>query len=44
MMTMSNGKLKQKAGLPIIEKYAETRNDEMTSVISKATFYYTLTQ
>lgn len=31
-------------GLPIIEKYAETRNDEMTSVASKATFFYTLTQ
>lgn len=37
-------KLKQKAGFPIIEKYAETRNDEMTSVISKATFYYTIAQ
>ena len=32
----------EKVGLPIIEKYAETRNDEMTSVVSKATFYYTL--
>lgn len=42
MMTMSNGSLKHKVVLPIIEKYAETRNDEMTSVISKATFYYTL--
>ena len=35
-------KLKNKAGLPVIEKDAETRNDEMTSVISKATFYYKL--
>jgi hypothetical protein len=42
MMTMSSSSLKHKAGLPIIEKYAETRNDEMTSVISKATFYYKL--
>lgn len=30
--------------LPIIEKYAETRNDEMTSVVSKATFYYSISQ
>lgn len=37
-------KLKQKAGFPIVEKYAEIRNDEMTSVISKATFYYTIAQ
>lgn len=37
-------KLKKNVGLPIIEKYAETRNDEMTSVVSKATFYYTLPQ
>jgi hypothetical protein len=37
-------KLRQKAGFPIIEKYSETRNDEMTSVISKATFYYTIGQ
>lgn len=42
MLTMSDSKLKHKAALPIIEKYAETRNDEMTSVISKATFYYKL--
>ncbi len=37
-------KLRQKVGFPIIEKYSETRNDEMTSVISKATFYYTIGQ
>lgn len=34
--------LKEKAGLPVIEKYTEVRNDEMTSVLSKATFYYRL--
>ena len=37
-------KTNPKAGLPIIEKYNETRNDEMTPVISKAIFYYTITQ
>lgn len=34
------GKMSRKTGLPILETYAETRNNEMTSVISKATFLY----
>lgn len=44
ILNMPFKKLKQKTSLPIIEKYNETRNDEMTSVISKATFYYTISQ
>jgi hypothetical protein len=27
-------------GYPILETYAETRNNDMTTVISKATFLY----
>jgi len=33
-----------KTGFPILETYAETRNSDMTTVISKATFYYPLTK
>ena len=42
LLQMPFKKLKKQIGFPILEKYAETRNEEMTSVISKATFYYTL--
>jgi hypothetical protein len=33
-------KLKIKTGFPILETYSETRNSDMTTVISKASFYY----
>jgi hypothetical protein len=42
ILTTPFRKLRRKIGYPIIEKFAETRNEEMTSVISKATFYYPL--
>ena len=33
-------KLKIKTDFPILETYSETRNSDMTTVISKASFYY----
>lgn len=42
MVNQPMGQKKMSTGFPILESYAETRNSEMTSVISKATFLYPL--